>query len=178
MYFFQSNWTAFGTLIKHTWWTIRDVWIRNRQVNRQKRETLFVHLFPHDKRVHFYVLYIRELWHNFVTYIVINSLYIVCNQVNFCYKWTGCKKGFHEPRLFACLLSNKISLDAHHDNVRLTLFLWSCCHGICMQAQENLFEHVWYLMHNLCNFFLAWTASVAFLSAFIGPLLYVIHHEY
>jgi len=46
----------------------------------------FVHLLPHDKRLHFYVLYIRELWHNFVTYIVINSLYIVCNQVNFCYE--------------------------------------------------------------------------------------------
>jgi len=102
---------------KHqVWWhtrrTIRDVWIRNRQVNRRQRETLFVHLFPHDKRLHFYVLYIRELWRNFVTYIVINSLYIMCNQVNFCYEWTGCEKGFREPCLFACLLPNKTSSDA------------------------------------------------------------------
>ncbi len=92
--------------------TIRDVWIRNRQVNRRQREALFVHLFPHDKRLHFYVLYIRELWRNFVTYIVINSLYIVCNQVNFCYEWTGCEKGFRKPCLFACLLPNKMSSDA------------------------------------------------------------------
>ena len=92
--------------------TIRDVWIRNRQVNRRQRETLFVHVFPHDKRLQFYVLYIRELWRNFVTYIVINSLYIMCNQVNFCYEWTGCEKGFREPCLFACLLPNKTSSDA------------------------------------------------------------------
>jgi transcription elongation factor GreA-like protein len=91
--------------------TIKDVWIRNRQVNRRQRETLFVHL---DKRLHFYD--IRELWRNFVTYIVINSLYIMCNQVNFCYEWTGCEKGFREPCLFACLLPNKTSSDARRES--------------------------------------------------------------
>src|SRR5258705_13989176 len=37
---------------------------------------------PSWQKVTFDVLYIRELWRNFVTYIVINSLYIAYNQVN------------------------------------------------------------------------------------------------
>ena len=69
-------------------------------------------LYPHDKRLHSNVLYIRELWRNFVTYIVINSLYITCNQVNFCYTSEQAVNGFREPCLFACLLPNKTSLDA------------------------------------------------------------------
>jgi len=36
----------------------------------------------------------------------------VCNQVNFCYEWTGGEKGFRKPCLFACLLPNKTSSDA------------------------------------------------------------------
>jgi len=60
--------------------------LNKEQASKQVATRLFVHLFPHDKRLHFYMLYIRELWCNSVTYIAINSLYIMCNQVNFCYE--------------------------------------------------------------------------------------------